>query len=433
MRGLVPIICALFFGLGLEAQHVDLIIQDQEGRPIAGALIIDYLGNEYGPSNLEGFIRFPYEGGSLVQVFKEGYYIRALELNWTEMTQSQRRITLERNDIKLQEVVVSAQKVPYTDSLRVRDFDLQDSNLLVLGFRYLVLSNLDFDLKWQSPNAQDYLSIERDPRGNLFLLSKDSASQVLIRADHIYFYPPVAKDQYNRYIKPLAAEMGESLILQNMNPEAMPLPVSPYRPGDRGKSMTFAPFHNQGVEFFIYRKGQKPERFYFSVDTNAVLLAHDAFMDAFNIAAGMERNYDLYGVWQHEKLFDLDQAQKIYRRAYAKEIRTPIFKQEDQYILFDRFADKVVCFDGQGKEIAQHPFHIDDDFIKPLIIQNRLDEHLYALKEKRGMVRLYPIKDYQLQGFQKVGLFARETKVHGSWLFFVDESNYLRRQKLSIP
>lgn len=433
MRLLAPFFLIFIFSLSAEAQFVDLEIVDENDQPVIGAIAIDFLGKEYGPSNKEGLIRFPYDGGSLVQIFKEGYYIKVMELDWRSMKQSRLRLSLQSNDLKLDEVVVSAQKVPFTDTLLVQDFEFQDSNLFVLGYDYLLLSNVDWRLKWKSYNKWDYTNLERDPRGNIFLLSEDSASQVLIRANHIYFYPAVAIEQYNRYIKPLVAVIGESLVLRNTQVEQMPLPISPYRPGDKGKSMTFPPFHNQGVEFFIYRKGKEPQPFYFSVDTNAVLLAHDAFMDAFNIAASMETFYDQHGIWQHEKLFDLDQAQKIYRRGYAKDLPIPIFKQAEQYLLFDRFKDSIIVLNDQALITESHPFSIDDDFISPLIIQDYSSDRLFALKEKRGMVSLFAIDQYRLSGAQKVSLFARETKVHGDWLYFVDESNYLRRQKLQLP
>jgi len=433
MRFLAPFFLLFFFSLAAEAQFVDLQIVDENDQPVIGAIAIDFLDKEYGPSDKGGIIRFPYDGGSLVQIFKEGYYIKVLELDWTSMKQSRLKVTLQSNDLKLDEVTVSAKKIPFTDTLLVQDFEFQDSNLFVLGYDYLVLSNLDWRVKWKSSNKGDYTKLERDPRGNIFLLSEDSASQVLIRTNHIYFYPAVALEQYNSYIKPLVAVIGENLVLRNIRAEQMPLPISPYRPGNKGKSMTFPPFHNQGVEFFIYRKGQEPKRFYFSVDTNAVLLAHDAFMDAFNIAASMETHYDQFGVWQHEKLFDLDQAQKIYRRGYAKDLPIPIFKQEGQYLLFDRFKDSIIVLNNQALITETHPFNIDDDFKSPLIIQDYSSDRLFALKEKRGMVSILAIDQYRLGGAQKVALFARETKVRGSWLFFVDESNYLRRQKLQLP
>ncbi len=433
MRFLAPFLIFIFFSLSAEGQFVDLQIVDENDQPVIGAIAIDFLDKEYGPSDSRGIIRFPYDGGSLVQIFKEGYYIKVVELDWTSMKQSNLKVVLQSNDLKLDEVSVSAKRVPFTDTLLVQDFEFQDTNLFVLGYDYLVLSNLDWRVKWKSNNKGDYTKLERDPRGNIFLLNDDSASQVLIRANHIYFYPAVAIGQYNSYIKPLVAVIGESLILRNIQAEQMPLPISPYRPGNKGKSMTFPPFHNQGVEFFIYRKGKEPKPFYFSVDTNAVLLAHDAFMDAFNIAASMETHYDQFGVWQHEKLFDLDQAQKIYRRGYAKDLPIPIFKQEEQYLLFDRFKDSIIVLDHQAKINASHPFSIDDDFKDPLIIQDYSSDRLFALKEKRGMVSLFAIHQYRLSESQKVSLFARETKVHSEWLFFVDESNYLRRQKLQLP
>lgn len=431
---LQQIIIALFFSLSAEGQSLDVVVIDPNDDPIEGVLAIDFLGREYGPSSNRGIIRLPAEAGTQVQFFKEGYYIKVIAIDWS-IAESQPVLTvrLKPNDISLNEVVVSAEKIPFTDTLRVLDFDFQDSGLFVLGYDYLILASLDFTVKWQTSNRSKFKSVERDPRGNLFLLSKDSASQILLRENYVYFYPAVSISQYNTYIKPLKAIIGENLILRNIVPEQMPLPISHYRAGNKGKSMSFAPYHNQGAEFFIYREGKDPERFYFSVDTAGVLVAHDAFLDAYNIAAAIERYYDRFGIWQHEKLFDLDQAQKIYRMAYAKDIPIPIFKREGQHLLFDRFRDIIMVFDENGSRQDSISFKIDDSFHPPLIVQNYWSEQLYVLKEKRGMISLAPLLNFEIGSFQKLALFARETKVYDQWILFIDESNYLRRQKLNTP
>ncbi len=419
--------------LSTSAQNRSIKVIDESSQAISGAIAIDYLGREYGPSNETGILEIPAEGGSMIQVFREGYYIRIIDLSGKRSDQAPILVRLKSNELNLQEVTVSAKRIPFTDTLRVRDFDFQDTNLLVLGYKYLVLANPEMKLKWSIANERNYRSLERDPRGNLFLLTKDSASQVLIRGELLYFYPPVSIIQYNQYIKPLSAVIGGALVLRNIQEEQMPLPISPFRPGNQGKSMTFPPFHNQGVQFFIYRQGEDPQEFYFSVDTAGVLVAHDAFMDAFNIAAGIERYFDSFGIWQHEKLFDLDQAQKIYRRAYAKDLPIPIFKRKEEYLLFDRFQDKIVVFDQDGIETEAHPFVIDKDFWSPLIVQDYESEELFALKVRRGMVSLQAIEDYGLSSSQKLKLFAKEVKVKGDQIYFIDESNYLVRINRSVP
>lgn len=427
----MPRIIILFLAFCLYGQlqaQKDLRFVNPKNEAVPGVLVISYLGQEYGPSDADGFIRnLPESAGSQVQVFKEGYYIKLVQLDWNTSSSSPKLIVLQPNDITLEEVTVQANRIPFTDTLRVADFDFQDTLMLVLGYEYLVLSGTDFKAYWSIPNKNDYERLERDVRGNLFLLSEDSASQVLLRGSYIYFYPAVSIDQYKTYIEPLAAQFGEALVLRNNRLEQMPLPVSPMRPGGQGKSMSFPPFHNQGVEFFIYRQGEAPQPFYFSVDTASLLLAHDAFMDAFNIAATMERFYDEYGVWQHDKLFEIDQAQKIYRMYYAKPLPVPIFNVGPRYWLFDRFTDEVVVFDDQALEQERFPFTIDDDFIAPLIIQDYQVGTLYGLKEHRGMVFLHQIRNRQLQTGTKVALFAKETKVWKDQVYYIDEYNFLKQ------
>lgn len=421
----MPRILALilvFVGVYRLSAQVDVQFIDPKQKPIEGVVLLNYLGKEFGPSDAEGWIRhLPPEAGSVLQAFKEGYYLKSLEIDWARPAPGGLQIMLQPNDVALAEVTVSAKSISFTDTLRVLDFDFQDSLILVLGYDYLVLANLDLKPLASFVNKHEFRSLERDVQGNLFLLSKDSVSEVFLRGEHAFFYPAVSIEQYKTYIEPLAAVIGGSLVLRNNRPEQMPLPISPMRAGNQGKSMSFPPFHNQGVQFFIYRKAREPELFYFSVDTAALLVAHDAFMDAFSIAASMERYYDQFGIWQHEKLFDIDQAQKIYRMYYAKPLPIPIFKQGSEYWLFDRFIDQVVVFDSKGDKVSSFPFVIDDDFLAPLILLDPKTEQLYALKEKRGMVFLHRIVDKQIQIGEKLSLFARETKVWQNQVYYIDE------------
>jgi len=413
-------------GFGAQAQ-LNVQFVDPQGEAIEGVILISYLGQEYGPSNDRGFIYdLAREIGSTVQIFKEGYYIKVWQIDWENSSQNTVQLVLQPNDIALEEITVTAEKVPFTDTLRVADFDFQDTLMLVLGYDFLVLAGLDLEPYWSIRNNNDYQTIERDVRGNLFLLSADSATQVVLRGEFVFLYPPVAREQYQTYIEPLAAEIGDALVLRNNRQEQMPLPVSEMRPGNQGKSLSFPPFHNQGVQFFIYRKGEEPVQFYFSVDTAAVLLAHDAFMDVFNIAAGMEATYDKFGVWQHEKLFDLDQAQKIYSMYYAKPLPMPIFNYRGQSWLFDRFTDEVVIFNSMAEEVDRFTLVIDDDFKSPLIIQDYRSGELFALKEKRGMVFIHPIENRRIRTGRKVGLFAKETKLWQGKVFYIDEYKFLQ-------
>ncbi|WP_421751267.1 hypothetical protein [Croceimicrobium sp.] len=431
MKQITILLCSLL-AFGLSGQYLDLELVNSKGDAVEGVIAIDYLGQEYGPSNARGTLRIPETAGSAVQLFKEGYYIKLLQLDWTELASRKVRVELQSNAMELAEVEVRARVIAFTDTLRVQDFDFQNEMLLVLGYDYLVLAQPDLKALWSLANHADYTSLERDPRGNLFLLSEDSASQVILRSDQLYFYPAVSRSQYGQYIEPLVAQMGNALVLRNNQMESMPLPVSEFRPGTQGKSMSFPPFHNQGVQLFIYREGKEAEEFFFSVDTPAVIAAHQAFMNAYSIAAGIEKVYDMYGVWQHEKLFDLDIAQKMYRKAHAQYFPTPMFQVKDEFWLFDRYNDQLVVFNAEGHQQKAIPFSMGEEYIAPLVIQDYQQKHLYALRERRGMVYLYPFDGKQLERGQKVSLFARETKVYDGMLYYIDEYNFLHlRENLS--
>lgn len=422
---------ALLGGHGLYSQSIEFKIEEQNGQPIQGALVISYLGLEYGPSDSNGWVKVPESAGSQVQIFKEGYFIKLIELDWNDIEDgSQQKIILQKNDIQLLTAEVSAEKLPFTDTLRVRDFALQDSLILVLGYRYLVLANLRMDVLLYLPNELGFQSIESDPRGNLFLMLNDSVVQVYLNKEMLYFYPAVGRPQYRQYIEPLVAVSQGRLILRNNRIESMPLPISPYRAGDQGKAMTYPLYHNQGVQMFIFEEGQAPREFYHSVDTQAVIYAHDAFMDAFNIAARMERLFDEYGVWNHPKLIELAEYQKIYRNAFSKYRPTQVFPYQNGFVLFDHFVDKVRHLDAKGALLWEEDFLIDDDFINPIIIQDLLSQDLFALRRKRGMVYLHPIQDFKMKAGIKVDLFAKETKLRGNRLFYINESNYLKHQIL---
>lgn len=425
----IAVLIYLFVGHLVQSQNLDFKIRDPQGKPLQGAVATSYLGEEFGPSNEAGLLKVPARIGSQVQIFKEGYFIKLLELDWTKIEPgSSQEILLQPNDIELLTVEVSAEKIPFTDTLRVRDFEMQDSLILVLGYDYIVLAKLQLDVLIYLPNKANFTEIRKDPRGNIFLLEKDSVVQVYLNKEMLYFYPAIGRDQYQQYIEPLVAVDQGRLILRNNRIESMPLPISPYRAGERGKAMTYPLYHNQGVQMFVFSEGEVPREFYHSIDTQAVVYAHDAFMDAYNIAAGMEKIFDEFGIWDHRKLIDLAEYQKVYRNMFSKYRPTQVFTYKDGFVLFGHFMDKVRYLDPNGTLIWEEDFLIDKEFINPIIIQDYLSQDLYALRRKRGMVFIHPIQDFKMKPGFKVALFAKETKLRGKELYFIDESNYLKRQ-----
>jgi hypothetical protein len=431
MRLIVSIITWALVGYSLQAQDRLLLkFVDAQQKPLSGVTVINYLQQEFGPSDAKGLVVLPANAGTVVQAFKEGYFIKLLELDWSKVTSTAVPITLEVNDQQLELITVRGKQRLFTDTLRVRAFDFQDSLLLVLGYRHIVLANTSLKAKWSIPNTMGYINLVRDPRGNLFLLSEDSVSQVLLRKNQVYFYPAASIGDYHQYIEPLAAVIGESLILRDNRPQEIPLPVSPFRPGSRGKSMTIAPFHNQGVQFLKYQQGQKAQEFYYSQDAEAIEYAHSAFMDAFAIAATMERFFDQFGYYKPGVIFELSLAQRIYQNGYARYLPTPIHKVSEDYWLFDRFKDSVIVFNKEGQRTRQYSFNIDKTFCSPLVLQDYKTQQLYALKVKRKVVYLHKLNHLTLASGIRVDLFAKKTKVFNNVLYFINESNYLVRKNL---
>lgn len=429
MKRLIALITLLLSASFLQAQTRGLRIIDEQGNPILGAVAISYLGEEFGPSNAEGQIDLERNIGSQAQIFKEGYYIKLVELNWDLIKEGvYTDIQLQKNDIELLRVEISAERIPFTDTLRVLDFEIQDSLILVLGYEYIVLANLKWDVFLYLPNSADFEKLERDPRGNTFLLNADSVVQVYLNREMLYFYPAISREDYRQYIEPIVAVDQGRLILRNNKIESMPIPIRATRAGTRGKAMNFPLYHNQGVQMFLYEKDKEPIEFYHSIDTQAVVYAHDAFMQAFTIAKYIEHVFDEFGVYPHQKLFDLSTAQKLYQNGFAKYHPTQVFPYDEGFILFDQFIDRVRYLKPDGSIVWEKPFLIDKEFINPIIIQDLESEALFALRRKRGSVFVHPLKDFQMGSGYFVELFAKETKVRGRELYFVDESNYLVRK-----
>ena len=412
-------------------QSQSLRIFDENNRALQGAVAINYLGQEFGPSNTLGLIKLPPTAGSQLQIFKEGYFIKRIELNWERVEENLvSEIRLQKNDIELLTVEVSAERVPFTDTLRVLDFEIQDSLLLVLGYDYIVLANLNWDVLLYLQNKADFEALEKDPRGHIFFLHQDSVVQAFLNEEMLYFYPAISRDDYRQYIEPIVAAHDGRLILRNNKIESMPIPISATRAGDRGKAMTFPLYHNQGVQMFLYEKNHEPIEFYYSVDTQAVVYAHDAFMEAFEIAKRIEFIFDEYGILDHRKLLDLNTAQNLYQNGFSKYRPTQVFPYEEGFILFDQFIDKVRYLRVDGSLVWEKEFVIDKEFINPIIIQDLTSNALFALRKKRGSVFVHPLHDFQLGSGFFVELFAKETKVRGDELYFINESNYLVRKKM---
>lgn len=155
------------------SQTQSLRILDETGQPLKGAIAINYLGQECGPSAASGLIELPRTAGSQLQIFKEGYFIKLIELNWDQVQEGLvSDIRLHKNDIQLLTVEISAERIPFTDTLRVLDFEIQDSLILVLSYEYIVLANLNWDVLLYLENKADFEALGKTLKDMFFCYTR---------------------------------------------------------------------------------------------------------------------------------------------------------------------------------------------------------------------------------------------------------------------
>ncbi len=418
----------LAFGTGLlKAQQINYRVKDQSSGASVRVLVLNAQAQPLFKTEKANFTLRPSDG-DYFQLISENHFIKSLTVDWSALKGSESQvIELQALELNLKEVEIVEKGIRFWDTLLVDDFELIDDNLLVIGDDYLVFSDLEGRVKKLLNNRFSFKRLERDPRGNVFAFFQDSVIQVYQQKDKIYFYPAFRVEDYNTYISPLSAVLGEALVLRNVRPLLYPLPISPYRAGNRGKSLSHPPLHNKGVEYFMYQEGREPALFYRSVDTAAVEAAQLAFNQYYGLAAHIEKFYDEYGILDNAKRFELDILRKQYQNYFAKFIPFPIVSRFGSVWVFDHIKGVVQEIDKESLALGRSiPFAYPSKLQPTLIIENKSASSFYLIEEKRGMVSIYAIlEDWSLAPRQEVGLFATELKASQNKLFYISDKNYL--------
>ena len=371
--------------------------------------------------------------GDYFQLISEDHFIKSLSIDWSLVSSKETQIIyLQPLQLNLAEVEIVEKGIRFWDTLLVDDFELLNEKLLVLGDDYIVLSHLDGQVIKILINRFSFKRLEKDPRGNVFAFYEDSVVQIYEQEGKIYFYPAFAIEDYNTYIEPLAAAIGKSLILRSVRPVVYPLPISEFRPGNRGKALSHPPFHNKGIEYTLYSKGEVPRTFYRSIDSAAVEAAQLAFISYYQLASEMERFYDLYGFIDNIRRFELDIMRKQYQNYYAKFISFPLIKREASLWVYDHVRGVINEFDTVSFKLqATRTFPFPKKPQPNYILPDQSNEDLYLVDESRGSISIAGILDSSRLGVPiDLGLFATELKVIKGRVFYISDKNYLISKSL---
>lgn len=427
MARFIILLALLFSSSLINAQEIRYETRDRASGNLVPVIVLNSAAKPITTEEKSSFT-LKASDGDYFQLISEGHFIKSLSLDWSLVSSKETQIIyLQPLQLNLAEVEVVEKGIRFWDTLLVDDFELLNEKLLVLGDDYIVFSDLDGQVKKVLSNRFSFKRLEKDPRGNVFAFYEDSVVQIYEQEDKIYFYPAFPVEDYNTYIAPLSAVIGEALVLRNARPLIYPLPISPFRPGTRGKALSHPPLHNKGIEYIIYAKGQEPKIFYRSIDTAALEAAQLAFNQYFGVAARIEKLYDEYGILDNAKRFELDILRKQYQNYYAKFIPFPIVARAGSTWIFDHVKGLVQEIDAEslalGKSIA---FPFPEKPKEELIVSDQLSSSLFMVEERRGMVSVYPIgEDWKLGSRIELGLFATELKVAQQKLFYISEKNYL--------
>jgi hypothetical protein len=428
----IPLVLFLLAFGSLGAQSLQLEFRDVESQAAVKVQVLNALGR----SVIKGesaFISLSVEEGSYFQFISDRHFIKSLTVDWASIELGAKQVIyLQPLRIDLQEVEISAKAILFWDTLLVNDFEFLGENLLVLGDGQIVLSNLEGKVIKLLKNGYAFKRLEKDPRGNVFAFYQDSVIQIYYQGDRLFFYPAFPQEDYNTYIEPLSAVIGNSLVLRRASPILFPLPISEFRPGNRGKALGHPPYHNKGIEYIIYTKDAKPVLFYTSVDSVAMEAAQLAFFSYYGLAASLERFYDEYGYVDNERRFQLDILRKQYQNYYAKFIPFPIVKRFGSWWVFDHIKGVVQQIDSNTYVLGEAiPFSFPKKPSEDLILENEEGGQFYLQELKRGMVTIFPIREnWQLGSAIELGLFATELKISKETLFYISDKNYLISKSL---
>jgi hypothetical protein len=331
----------------------------------------------------------------------------------------------------LDEVIIQAQD-SWIKKKRLFAFERWGNGWCFLGKKKLFITDYKLELLYTAPliryGRKRVSELYKDVMNNLYLLGKDSVTQILVLNDSIHYYPTEERKKFDYLIQPMQLVVDETTLLYRDIKDDKKLYTHLFR--EAGSEMTFElsrpPLHNCGTRFELRAKGQKPYAVHQVIDTSAFEKA-DYYYGVY-----MARCLDFWRVAEVEGAFDpalkaeMNNARNNYRRFHAQYLSTYWFKQKNDYVLIDPFSKSCTSFNTQFEVIDQYPLDFENCPPESYILQDKATQQIWLRKRMRGLDRLYLLKDQRLNSSIDLDVFTSNIRVYNKVFYYLDQNNRFR-------
>lgn len=286
----------------------------------------------------------------------------------TDSSEKQLQFFLKKKNIILPTVGVSAkiQEVNPLKQENIKDYLLTKQGILLLlssgqkNKLKLITENGDKTTYLSIPNGAE--GLHKDCRGLVHLIFEDSTKRVEHFLGELMLSETYSRKDFNSLILPCEIADGDLIIrlIQEEENQANTIFISTDSPPKFRilRQMFDLKMRRRIDEEEALVKGAS------SVETNSVMTLAEA--------RRRQRNYDFFNF--------------IIR----KDLYTPIFRRQEQLVLFDHYNDSLITYNLNGRKLNSHyiSHHLSDDF-RPQMIHDETTDRIHLLMRHKRVYHLY--------------------------------------------
>ena len=431
----------LFYSLSLWSQQDVVFIQVKNAKietevleaEVYNATNLDYLGK----ATKERLYKWDLSANKRVRIKSWGFSDTTLNSINLKETRSGDTLHIYLNpwSENLEEVNVQSGD-SWMKKQRFQSFERWDYGWCFMAAKDQFVTDDRLDLLYKQPllkHGNEYArELFRDAMGNLYLLGKDSVTQILPMDESIYYYPADERKRFDYFIRPLQLAIDENSLLYREVKEENMLYQHLFR--EVASEMTFRlsrpALHNCGARFELRTKGKKPEIVYQSIDTSKYEKAAEQYGIYMSHYLEFWRVEEVKGHFDPGLKAEMNLAKENYKRFYAGYHEAYWLSTEEGYIHIDPFSKSYVRLDLDFKEIERTPIDLEDCPPEDYIVIDSFTDDLWLKRRKRGLDQLYSMKNGLPGSPLKLKTFTSNIRVHDGVVHFLNEEGYLELLKL---
>jgi len=330
MRVILLIIAFLFGLTGFSQITIYGTIKNGEGKPLVGASIYEPHQEIGVPSLTDGIYEIELKKKDIqLQISFVGYQSKILKISKSQLKINQKiDVILIRKVKTFDPIEVSSspvKKVIDQDNLLIKDFAFYGDSLVLL----LKSPENGYFLEIKDESAENGVRfnlnfrpkyIEYDCFGNLQLIAKDSVFQFALVENEIHLIDQFSIKTYEDLIKPCATENSKYFVFESLGA------------------------HGQSINYTFFPKDSNEEKTQIKIlDLVGFKVAAQYYIEIiaiYNSVVSYGDNIIAGGIWNGDMKYLnetplLNQMITFYDKILALPIYSPIFNQQNQFILFD--------------------------------------------------------------------------------------------------